>query len=95
MIQKSEIISIAALARLELSDSELDQFAKDLSKITAYIDRLAEAGLSASDVSDPLDGVTLEQLRRDEAAASMRDEDFLRNAPAVEAGYLKLPKVVE
>lgn len=97
MIDKKTVRDVAALARLDLSDAEVDQMAKDLGKITGHIDTLASAGLL--DLSHAMDAahseVTVGQLRRDAARPGMRQEAFLANAPEQEAGYVRLPKVVE
>jgi len=97
MIEKKTVIEVAALARLELTDTEVERMAVDLAKITAHIDRLANAGML--DIAHALDDahpeVAVAALRDDVARDGLRQEEFLVNAPAQEAGYLKLPKVVE
>lgn len=97
MIDTKTVREVAALARLDLSDAEVEKMAIDLGKITAHIDTLASAGML--DLSHALDAahpeVGVGQLRKDEARHGMRHEDFLANAPEQEAGYVRLPKVVE
>jgi aspartyl-tRNA(Asn)/glutamyl-tRNA(Gln) amidotransferase subunit C len=97
MIDKKTVREVAALARLDLTEAEVDHMAIDLGKITAHIDTLASAGMMglANAMDAAHDDVTVTQLRRDVARPGMRQEAFLANAPEQEAGYVRLPKVVE
>jgi len=46
MISKEEVKHIAKLARLGLSDKEIGEFQKELSKILNYIEKLKEVDIS-------------------------------------------------
>lgn len=43
MITREEVIKLAALSRLKLSESEITQMQKDMGNILAYVDKLKEA----------------------------------------------------
>ena len=49
MIDKKEIQKIAALAKIEIKDSEIDTYSKQLSKILEYVERLNEVDTSKVD----------------------------------------------
>jgi len=85
---------IAALARLDLTDAELDLFARQLTSILEYADSLQAvdtAGVAPFDIRIG-DGV----WRDDTPVTSLSREDALRNAPGgdPEAGVFVVPKVI-
>ena len=75
-----EVQHVAHLARLRLSEQELEKLQTDLSHILEYIDMLKEVDVSdvppTAQVTD-LDNI----LRDDEARPSLPREDVLANAP--------------
>ena len=68
MLSKEEVIKIAKLAKLELTDAEVEKYQKDLSAILDYAEQLQEVD---TDNVEPLYQVTgLEHVvRQDEASA--------------------------
>ncbi len=86
-----DIKHIAKLVRLEIADDELEAFESQMKSIVAMVEKLP-------DISDELkpDPDTPMTLRADEAETDKftRDE-LMKNAPAVKAGCLVVPKTVE
>ena len=93
-ISRQDVQHIALLARMRLSETELQQMAEQLSGILEHIGVLQEA-----DISDvPPSASTLppiEDLRVDEAAPSYPVDALLANAPAREESYLRVKAVLE
>ena len=52
MLSKEEVINIAKLARLELTDSEIEKMQKDLAGILDYIGQLNKVDTSSADISN-------------------------------------------
>jgi len=94
-ITRSEVVAIAALARLELEDSELDLFARQLSDILAYATEVQQVDTTGV---PPTATVASRHAgdRPDEVGPSLTREDALMNAPeaALEAGLFKVPRVL-
>jgi aspartyl-tRNA(Asn)/glutamyl-tRNA(Gln) amidotransferase subunit C len=98
MISKQEVTHIAKLARLQLSDSEIEKMQKDLTAILDYFDilkKIRKSKLKTQNHSSKLktyDNV----LRKDEAMA--RDpnlaNDLLRSAPETKDGYIKVKSIL-
>lgn len=84
-----EVEHVAKLARLRLSDAELETMRAELSHILAHIDMLSEV-----DVSDvpPTSQVTdlLNVMRADAARPSLAREDALANAPDQQEGMFRV-----
>ena len=89
-----EVEHVARLARLRLSDEELEQMRTDLSRILGYIDMLEEV-----DVSDvpPTAQVTdlFNVMREDQARPSLPREDALANAPEQQDGMFRVKAIFE
>lgn len=105
-ITDRDVTYVADLANLELTPEERQRMVKDLDSILSYIDRLNE--LDTSDVS-PMAQVFTDRSAADSAggkvpAAAWRDDiprpslphdEALRNAPANDGAFFRVPKVIE
>ena len=92
-LSKTEIERIAHLARLKLSDTEIDKISTDLNRILDYVDQIKEldtTGVPAMTSVYDFDTV----FRKDEPGESLSQEDALRNAPDKNSDYFKVPKVL-
>lgn len=92
MISKEKIYHLAKLARLKLTEDELQRLTQDLSKILAYVEKINELNLENF---SPLTNI-LEKLpfRKDEAKES-DNQEIIKNFPEKENNYLKVPKILE
>lgn len=85
---------IAKLARLQMSDGEVDDLAPELNAILGWIEQLAEVN---TDGVEPLTAVIDQKLRlRDDVVndGDVRDA-VLANAPDAQHGFFVVPKVIE
>jgi aspartyl-tRNA(Asn)/glutamyl-tRNA(Gln) amidotransferase subunit C len=93
-INDETIDKLSDLAKLEFKGEERDAIKKDLSRILSYFETLNE--LNTEDV-EPLifmsDEVNV--LREDIAQTDITKEEALRNAPAKDSDYFRVPKVFE
>ncbi len=90
MIDREQVLHVARLARLALSDEEVDTMARELSGILEHVDRISE--LDLEDVA-PMDHVVeLENvLRADEPRPSWPRERMLEEAPDPAEGAFRVP----
>lgn len=94
---RADVARIAALARLELTEAELDLFQHQLGGFLEYaqsIQQVDTAGVPP--YASTLPGEPGDALRDDVAAASLSRDDALRNAPQGDraAGTFVVPKVI-
>ena len=93
-LTKTEVKRIAALARLELSESEIDRFTVQLAEILAYFDQLQQidtTGVTAT--THPMDSAPV--MRDDESRPSMALNETMANAPDSDpSGLFRVPKVI-
>jgi aspartyl-tRNA(Asn)/glutamyl-tRNA(Gln) amidotransferase subunit C len=91
---KAEVAHIARLARIRLSESEIEALNGELSHILTWMEQLRE--LDTSDVP-PMTSVAAMRLpmREDAITDGDRRDAILGNAPLDAKGFFAVPKVVE
>jgi aspartyl-tRNA(Asn)/glutamyl-tRNA(Gln) amidotransferase subunit C len=94
-LTRSQVESIAHLARLDISEAELPVYADSLSKILSFVEQLSAADTSSVEpMAHPLDGES-QRLRADEVSETDRHEKYQANAPAVTDALYLVPRVIE
>lgn len=97
-ISREDVIRVADLAYLELSEAELETYRKQIDEILEYIGKLNE--VDTTDVAPMAQVLNDDQtadatLREDLVVPSAVAEDILRQAPDPEPPYFRVPKVIE
>lgn len=88
-----EIEEVALLARLNLDDKEKELFLGQLNSILDYVDVLNQ--LPTVDVEPLIHILPTENVfRQDIKRPSVSREEILANAPLVEEGQYKVPKII-
>jgi len=93
-ISKETVQYVANLARIKLTDQELEKFSHQLNDILRYIDQLNEVNISKIPPTAhvlPIKNVK----RKDNLNKSFRNKEILKNAPQKEGNFFKVPKVIE
>ena len=93
-VNTDQVLRIARLARIKMSDEEIEALAPELNNILGWIDQLGEVNTEGV---EPLTAVIDPKLRLREDAVTdgnCRDE-VLANAPGAEHGFFAVPKVIE
>lgn len=92
-IKREDIVHVANLARLELSDAEIDKFADQVGDILKYVDTLEK--VETTDVPATSHAIELTNaFRADEVRDHLDHDQALANAPEKESGAFVVPKVV-
>jgi len=93
-LSREEVLHIALLARLGLTETEVDRFSEQLSNILESFEVLQQVdtgGIPPTAQAIPLQNV----MRRDEVAPSLPQSDILANAPRKEEDFLRVRAVLE
>jgi aspartyl-tRNA(Asn)/glutamyl-tRNA(Gln) amidotransferase subunit C len=89
-ITRDEVLHVARLARLELSDDEVGRLQEQLSDILEAVSKVSELDLSdVPPTSHPLAVVNV--FRPDEPRASLPLDDVFANAPERDGDYFRVP----
>jgi len=93
-IDEIQVRKTAKLARLELSDAEVAEFAGQLSAILDYVakmNKLNTEGVEPLAHCLPVSN----RFREDEVKESLGTEKTLANAPQRDGSFFKVPKILE
>ncbi|MBW1763457.1 MAG: aspartate--tRNA ligase [Deltaproteobacteria bacterium] len=94
MISRDEVNHVAKLARLRLTDTEIDMFQKDLNSILEYVEELGE--LNTDDISPMSHVLDVKNVWREDTQTENKEtEPLIANAPMREKAYFKVPKILE
>ena len=89
-INRDEVLYVARLARLALSDEEIHRLGAQLNAILEAVGKVSELDLAdVEPTAHPLDLVNV--WAEDEPEESLSVEDALANAPDSEAGFFRVP----
>lgn len=93
-VTEKDVRYVAHLARLQLTDDEVESLTEDMSQILGYMETLEE--LDTSNV-EPLEHVIEMEyrLREDKAKEPISHEEALKNAPDADSDYFRVPKVID
>ncbi len=90
MIDRDQVLHVARLARLRLSDEEVDRMAPELSKILEHVERMDELDLEGVEPTTHV--VELQNiLREDVPRPSLTPERALGQAPDPAGGGFRVP----
>ncbi len=93
-LDNKDIENIAKLARLKLSESELEKSASSLNTIFGLVEQLQAVDTSAVEpLAHPLELTA--RFRADEVSETNQRDKFQQIAPATEEGHYLVPKVIE
>jgi aspartyl-tRNA(Asn)/glutamyl-tRNA(Gln) amidotransferase subunit C len=90
VIDRDQVLHVARLARLELSEDEVERMASELSGILDHVDRISALDLEGVEPTSHV--IQLENvLRADEPAPSLPRERALEPAPDPADGAFRVP----
>lgn len=94
LLTREQVEHVADLAKLGLSEGEIELYRKQLSAILEYaaiLQRLDTEAIPPTATVLPLCNV----MRADEPAPSLSQEDALANAPAVADGHFRVRSILD
>lgn len=93
-MERDDVLKVASLARLSLSDQEIDEFGRQLTQILGYVDTLNEVDV---DDAEPMPhAVDVRNVFRDDVQRPSLDrEDALSNAPLTDGQFFLVPQILD
>jgi aspartyl-tRNA(Asn)/glutamyl-tRNA(Gln) amidotransferase subunit C len=93
-LDKSDVESIAHLARLAIGEEDVPAYAENLSNILTLVEQMSSVDTSGvTPMAHPLD--MAQRLREDVVSEENQREHLQQHSPAVENGLFLVPKVIE
>ena len=94
VLDADKVRKVALLARLKLSDAEVNDYASKLGSVLQYVDTLNE--VNTDGVEPMVHAVELSNVfRPDVVTASLPRSDALRNAPKTDGTFFLVPQILE
>jgi aspartyl-tRNA(Asn)/glutamyl-tRNA(Gln) amidotransferase subunit C len=93
-VDTATVRHIAKLARIAVTDGEVEALVPELNNILGWIEQLQEVDVSGIEPMTAVIPNTL-RLREDVVTDGGKRDDVLKNAPVAEHGFFAVPKVIE
>ena len=98
-IDTATVAKIASLARIKVSEGDLDAMVPELNGILAWVEQLAEVDVTGIEpmtaVIENHQRLRADAINVDPLTGGNRRDAVLANAPAAEHGFFGVPKVIE
>ena len=93
-LTREDVLKLARLSRLRLSDEEISQFEAEISEILAYVEQLSEVDTKDLEPTSQVTGLT-NVFREDEIIDyGITQDELLKNAPTIEKKQFKVKRVL-
>ena len=93
-LTRADVLKVARLARLKLTEAEIDDYTEKLGNILEYVASLNE--IDTEDVEPMVHAVELSNVfRADEVLPSLPREAALSNAPKTDGQFFLVPQILD
>src|SRR5690242_3202505 len=93
-LSREDVLKLARLSRLSLTDDEIEQFQTEISEILAYVEQLSEVDTKGLEPTSQVTGLTNVMRPDEEIDYRTTQDDLLKNAPATEKKQFKVKRVL-
>jgi aspartyl-tRNA(Asn)/glutamyl-tRNA(Gln) amidotransferase subunit C len=96
-LTREDILKLARLSRLKLSEEEIEKYQKDLSTILEYVEQLDAVDVSDLKPTYQVTGLTssgANATREDEVTDQVSQNELFKNLPATEDGHIKVKRMI-
>lgn len=93
-LTRDDVLKLAQLARLDLTDAEVEEFSEELSEILQYVEQLSSVnvdGLAPTNQVTGLQNVTREDVVKD---YGYKAADLQKNVPATQDDHIKARRMI-
>lgn len=93
-LTRDDVLKLAQLARISLTDSEADAFTSELSAILEYVEQLSAVDTTGLMPTNQVTGLT--NVMRDDVVLDYGYEphELLKNVPAVQSDHIKVKRMI-
>lgn len=93
-LTRDDVLKLARLARLDLTDEEIDEFAVELSEILQYVEQLNDVDTAGLRPTNQVTGLENVYRGDDVVDYGYKPLDLLRNVPQVEDNQIKVKRMI-
>ena len=93
-LSRDDVLKLARLARLSLTDDEVDEFVAELSAVLKYVDQLKDVDVTGLKPTSQVTG--LKNVMRDDTVVDygVTGKELLKGVPQTEDGQLKVKRML-
>ena len=93
-LSRDDVLKLAQLARLDLTDEEVEEYSRELTEILHYVEQLQSVDVAGLGPTNQVTGLT-NVTRPDEVKNYGYDpKELLKNVPSVEADHIKVKRMI-
>jgi len=92
MIKKDDVLLVAKLARLQLTDIQIDKFSRQLNGVFDLFEKIDRVKLEGVAETSQVTG--LGNVLRDDKVVPDKSQDILRNVPYRKENLIVVPKII-
>ena len=94
-LSRDDVLKLARLARLHLSEPEIDRFQREISAILGYVEQLQAVDLNGLKPTSQVTGLT--SVMRPDVVKDYGEtpQELLKNVPATQDGQIKVKRMLE
>lgn len=93
-LTREDVLKLARLARLELTEAEIEEFSAELSEILQYVEQLQNVDVSGLKPTNQVTGLT-NVTRNDEVRDyGYKPADLLKNVPQTKDNQIKVKRML-
>jgi aspartyl-tRNA(Asn)/glutamyl-tRNA(Gln) amidotransferase subunit C len=94
-LTRDDVLKLAQLARLQLTDEEVEEFTHDFADILTYVEQLQAVDTEGLLPTNQVSG-NVNVMREDEVRSyGYEPKDLLDNVPAVESDHIQVKRMVK
>jgi len=86
---------IASLAKIKLTDKEIEEFSVDLSNILSWMEELKKVDVTGIEAVTSVNDTVLSEREDSDIKLDIEKKEVLKNAPDKVGDYFTVPKVIE
>jgi aspartyl-tRNA(Asn)/glutamyl-tRNA(Gln) amidotransferase subunit C len=93
-LTRDDVLKLARLARLTITDEEIEKYRKELSDILQYVEQLSQVDVSGLEPTTQVTG--LKNVMRDDAVEDYgtTPDDLLRIVPQTQERHIKVKRMI-
>jgi aspartyl-tRNA(Asn)/glutamyl-tRNA(Gln) amidotransferase subunit C len=93
-LSRDDVLKLARLARLDLTDEEIEQYSKELTEILHYVEQLQAVDVTGLEPTNQVTGLT-NVTRTDEVVDyGYAPKELLQNVPHVQDDQIKVKRMI-
>lgn len=93
-LTREDVLKLAKLARISISDDEVDKFADEFNEILGYVEQLQGVDVSGLEPTSQVTGLT-NVMRKDEVKSyGYKPKELLKNVPHVKDDLIQVKRMI-